>query len=86
MVAYDINLIHMKERVFAAIRKLWNDAGKKRLANVSLPETGLLLRKSADRLLPKTIEGGADAFLIWNQYDINSLFVYNKRFGTRGYQ
>ena len=61
IVAYDINLIHMKERI-RGYKKAMEDAGKKRLANVIFLKQDAP-RKSADRLLPKMIEGGADAFL-----------------------
>lgn len=61
MVAYDINLIHMKERI-RGYKKAMEDAGKKRLVNVVFIKQDTP-RKSADRLLPKAIEGGTDAFL-----------------------
>lgn len=61
MVAYDVNLIHMKERI-RGYRQAMTDAGKKNLANVVFLKQDAP-RKSADRLLPKMIDGGADAFL-----------------------
>lgn len=61
MVAYDINLIHMKERI-RGYKKAMEDAGKKRLINVVFIKQDTP-RKSADRLLPKAIESGTDAFL-----------------------
>jgi LacI family transcriptional regulator len=76
MVAYDVNLIHMKERI-RGYKKAMNDAGKKRMINVALlKQNALTLRKSVDRLLPKIIEGGADAFLFaTNMISIACLYV-----------
>lgn len=61
MVAYDVNLIHMKERI-RGYKKAMDEAGKKNLANVAFLKQDTP-RKSADRLLPKMIDGGVDAFL-----------------------
>lgn len=61
MVAYDINLVHMKERV-RGYKKAMENAGKKNMINVAFLKQDTP-RKSADRMLPKMIEAGADAFL-----------------------
>lgn len=61
MVAYDVNLIHMKERI-RGYKKAMDDAGKKSLINVVFLKQDTP-RKSADRLLPKMIDSGVDAFL-----------------------
>lgn len=61
MVAYDINLIHMKERI-RGYKKAMEDAGKKRQINVVFLKQDTP-RKSADKLLPKMIDAGVDAFL-----------------------
>lgn len=61
MVAYDMELIHMKERV-RGYKKAMNDAAKKNLANVVFLKQNAP-KKSADRLLPKMVDGGVDAFL-----------------------
>lgn len=61
MVAYDINLIHMKERI-CGYKKAMEDAGKKNQINVAFLKQDTP-RKSADRLLPKMIDSGVDAFL-----------------------
>lgn len=60
MVAYDVNLIHMKERI-RGYKKAMDEAGKRNLANVVFLRQDAP-RKSADRLLPKMIDGGVDAF------------------------
>ena len=61
MVAYDINLIHMKERI-RGYKQAMEDAGKKRSANVIYLKLDTP-RKSADRLLPKMIDNQTDAFV-----------------------
>lgn len=61
MVAYDINLIHMKERI-RGYKKAMEDAGKKRAANVIYLKFDAP-RKSADRLLPRMIDSKTDAFV-----------------------
>ena len=61
MVAYDVDLIHMKERV-RGYKKAMGDVGKKNLINVVFLKQNAP-RKSADRLLPKMVDGGVDAFL-----------------------
>lgn len=61
MVAYDINLIHMKERI-RGYKKAMENAGKKSLINVAFLKQDTP-RKSADRILPKMIDAGVDAFL-----------------------
>ena len=61
MVAYEVNLIHMKERI-RGYKKAMDEAGKRNLANVVFLKQDAP-RKSADRLLPKMIDGGVDAFL-----------------------
>lgn len=74
MVAYDVNLIHMKERV-RGYRKAMDDAGKKNLAKVVYFKHNAL-RKSADRLLPKVLESGVDAFLFaTNMISLASLYT-----------
>ena len=61
MVAYDVELVHMKERV-RGYKKAMSDAAKKNLANVVFLKQNAP-KKSADRLLPKMVDGGVDAFL-----------------------
>lgn len=61
MVAYDINLIHMKERI-RGYKKAMENAGKKSSINVAFLKQDTP-RKSADRILPKMIDAGVDAFL-----------------------
>ena len=74
MVAYDVNLIHMKERV-RGYKKAMDDAGKKHLANVIFLKQDAP-RKSADRLLPKMIDGGVDAFLFaTNMISLSCLYT-----------
>ena len=53
MVAYDVDLIHMKERV-RGYKKAMGDVGKKSLINVAFLKQNTP-KKSADRLLPKMI-------------------------------
>ncbi|MDE6153439.1 MAG: LacI family transcriptional regulator [Muribaculaceae bacterium] len=80
MAAYDVNLIHMKERI-RGYKKAMDDAGKKDLAKVVYFKHNAL-RKSADRILPKTIEGGADAFVFaTNMISLASLYTI-KEMGT----
>jgi LacI family transcriptional regulator len=61
IVAYDVNLTHMQERVLG-YKKAMDEAGKKSLINVAFLKQDSP-RKSADRLLPKMIDSGVDAFL-----------------------
>lgn len=61
MVAYDVNLIHMKERI-RGYKKAMENAGKKNLINVVYLKQDAP-RKNADRLLPKMVDAGVDAFL-----------------------
>lgn len=61
IVAYDINLIHMKERV-RGYKQAMEEAGRKKQANVLYLRQDSL-RKSAERVLPKALESGVDAFL-----------------------
>ena len=61
MVAYDVDLIHMKERV-RGYKKAMGDVGKKNFINVVCLKQNAP-RKSADRLLPKMVDDGVDAFL-----------------------
>lgn len=61
MVAYDVDLIHMKERV-RGYKKAMVDAGKKNFINVVCLKQNAP-RKSAYRLLPKVVDTGVDAFL-----------------------
>lgn len=61
MVAYDVNLIHMKERI-RGYKKAMESAGKKNQINVVFLKQDAP-RKYADRMLPKMIDAGADAFL-----------------------
>lgn len=61
MVAYDINLIHMKERI-RGYKKAMENAGKKSSINVAFLKQDTP-RKSSDRILPKMIDAGVDAFL-----------------------
>lgn len=74
MVAYDVNLIHMKERV-RGYKKAMEDAGKKRLINIAYLRQDSP-RKSADRLLPKMVDAGVDAFLFGtNMISLVCLYV-----------
>ena len=61
MVAYDVDLIHMKERV-RGYKKAMGDVGKNNFINVVCLKQNAP-RKSADRLLPKMVDAGVDAFL-----------------------
>lgn len=61
MVAYDVNLIHMKERI-RGYKKAMENAGKKNLINVVYLKQDAP-RKNADRMLPKMVDAGVDAFL-----------------------
>lgn len=61
MVAYDVNLVHMKERI-RGYKKAMENAGKKNLINVVYLKQDAP-RKNADRLLPKMVDAGVDAFL-----------------------
>lgn len=61
MVAYDINLIHMKERI-RGYKKAMENAGKKSMINVAFLKQDTP-RKSSDRILPKMVDAGVDAFL-----------------------
>ena len=61
MVAYDVDLIHMKERV-RGYKKAMGDVGKKNFINVVCLKQNAP-RKSADRVLPKMVDAGVDAFL-----------------------
>lgn len=61
MVAYDVDLIHMKERV-RGYKKAMGGVGKKNFINVVYLKQNAP-RKSADRLLPKMVDAGVDAFL-----------------------
>ena len=61
MVAYDLNLVHMKERI-RGYKKAMSDAGKRREASVVYLKYDTP-KKSADRQLPKMLEGGTDSFL-----------------------
>ena len=61
MVAYDVDLIHMKEGV-RGYKKAMGDVGKKNFINVVCLKQNAP-RKSADRLLPKMVDAGVDAFL-----------------------
>ena len=54
MVAYDVDLIHMKERV-RGYKKAMGDVGKKNFINVVCLKQNAP-RKSADRLLPKMVD------------------------------
>lgn len=74
IVAYDINLIHMKERV-RGYKQAMEEAGKKRQVNVVYLKQNAL-RKSAERILPKVLDGGADAFLFGtNMISLACLYV-----------
>lgn len=61
IVAYDVNLIHMTERI-RGYRTALEEYGRKRQNNVLLLKQDAP-RKSTDRLLQKAIEEGCDAFL-----------------------
>lgn len=61
IVAYDINLIHMKERI-RGYKQAMEEVGKKKQTTVLYLKQDAL-RKSAERILSKALEGGIDAFL-----------------------
>lgn len=61
MVAYDMNLVHMKERI-RGYKKAMADIGRKREANIGYLKYDAP-KKSADKVLPKLLDTGADAFL-----------------------
>ncbi len=61
MMAYDTGLIHMRERI-KGYKKAMDDAGLKHNINVAYIKSEAP-RKSADKLIPKMIDSGADAFL-----------------------
>ena len=74
MVAYDVDLIHMKERV-RGYKKAMGDVGKKNFINVVCLKQNAP-RKSADRLLPKMVDAGVDAFLFaTNMISLACLFT-----------
>ena len=74
MVAYDVDLIHMKERV-RGYKKAMSDVGKRNLINVAFLKQNTP-KKSADRLLPKMIDSGADAFLFaTNMISLSCLYT-----------
>ena len=78
MVAYDVNLIHMRERI-RGYKKAMEDAGKKNLVNVIFLKQDAP-RKSADRLLPKMLDAGADAFLFaTNMISLACLYTIKER-------
>lgn len=61
MVAYDVNLIHMKERI-RGYKKAMEATGKKNQIEVIFLKQDAP-RKSADRLIPKMMDSGTDSFL-----------------------
>lgn len=61
IVAYDINLIHMMERI-RGYKQAMEEAGKRKQMNILYLKQDSL-RKSAERVLPKALEEGVDAFL-----------------------
>lgn len=61
IIAYDIDLIHMKERILG-YKKAMEDCGKKRFINVAYLKNETP-QKSANKVLPKMLESGVDAFL-----------------------
>lgn len=74
IVAYDVNLTHMQERVLG-YKKAMDEAGKKSLINVAFLKQDSP-RKSADRLLPKMIDSGVDAFLFaTNMISLACLYI-----------
>lgn len=92
MVAYDVNLIHMKERI-RGYKKAMEDAGKKNLVNVIFLKQDTP-RKSADRLLPKMLDTGVDALLFaTNMISLACLYtikdkrieIVNKKIGLVGF-
>ena len=75
IVAYDINLIHMKERI-RGYKQAMEEARKKKLVNVVYLKQDSL-RKSAERFLPKAIESGNDAFLFGtNMISLACLYTF----------
>lgn len=74
LVAYEINLIHMKERI-RGYKQAMEDAGKKAAANVvflrrDLPD------KATNRLMVKALENGTDAFLFaTNMISLSCLYA-----------
>ena len=74
IVAYDINLIHMKDRV-RGYKQAMEEAGKKKQVTVLYLKQDSL-RKSAERILPKALENGTDAFLFGtNMISLACLYV-----------
>lgn len=61
MIAYDVNLIHMKERVRGYMQAM-EDAGKKDVAKVLYLKHNAL-RKTAHQVIAKALEGNTDAFV-----------------------
>ena len=75
IVAYDVNLTHMQERVLGYKKARSEEAGKKSLINVAFLKQDSP-RKSADRLLPKMIDSGVDAFLFaTNMISLACLYI-----------
>ncbi len=74
IVAYDVNLVHMKERI-RGYKKALSDAGKRQQANVIFLKQDAP-QKSAEKLLPKAIHEGADAFVFaTNMISLACLYV-----------
>jgi len=74
IIAYDINLIHMKDRV-RGYRQAMEEAGRKKQVTVLYLKQDSL-RKSAERILPKALENGIDAFLFGtNMISLACLYV-----------
>lgn len=81
IVAYDINLIHMKDRV-KGYKQAMEEAGKKKQVNIVYLKQEAL-RKSAERTLPKALEGGTDASLFGtNMISLACLYVLKEMKGV----
>ena len=74
MVAYDVELIHMKERI-RGYRKAMEECGKRQACNVVFLKQDAPL-KSAERLLPKMTGAGVDSFVFaTNMISLACLYV-----------
>lgn len=74
LLAYDTTLIHMKERI-RGYRKAMEEAGLRNMVNVAYLRQDSP-RKSAERVIPRLIDNGADAFLFaTNMISLASLYA-----------
>lgn len=61
IIAYDVKLIHMKERI-RGYKEAMTNFGKKDTINIITFKQGMS-RKMADRIIPQLLESGIDSFL-----------------------